>query len=344
MILPKWIKITDKINPQILGLIENTFLGSRGARYRLLNTKKRAAELDHPKFLYIERNNKAIGNITLCNRITLDISENYIRYFAFDKRFRSNKDQQRKRNPEQSILKRFFSSVMDRDVFEINSNYCYYAFVDDHNFKSMNMADQFRFQKIGSFRTTSFSRSKPKSRLAIRELTQSELEEYSKKLESTYNSYNFYHPTNIEKGKVFGYFQEENMIMAATFHPTKWSIQAMPGKNGELKIALLSKMPILKSFFKNKELHFLGIEGIVTEKYELSNAFFESVLFEMNYKCAMIWSDISCIIFKKLEQNLRKGILARFSKQEDANIIVKHNMESSRYLNNPTYISSYDIS
>ena len=96
--------------------------------------------------------------------------------------------------------------------------------------------------------------------------------------------------------------------------------------------------------FKNQKFSFLGIEGIIFTDPKLCNAFFESVLNQMNFKSALIWSDVKCPVFKKIDPFMKKGILARFSRQEDANIIAKNNLKSINYTINPSYISPYDIS
>ncbi len=344
MTLPKWIKSSEHVNDQILHLIESTFLGSRGARYKLLNSGERARKLDRPKCFYLERNEKVLGTITFCNRTHSSVSENYIRYFAFDPSLRAGKNEKFNTKPKNNLIRKQFGELLNQDVFHLNEKYCYYAFVDNQNYKSMQMAETFDFLKIGEFQTISFSRRKPKIRIKIEKLSGPLLNRYHQQLKEVYQNHNFFHPVNISKGDVYGIVENDEILIAATFHKTKWEIMSLPGKKGELKINILSKTPILKSFFRHKEFHFLGVEGILPNHPELVNKFFESVLNQLNLNVIMIWSDTKCPIIKTVEPNIKRGILSRFSKQENANIIVKHNLDPELLEKKPSYISSYDIS
>jgi hypothetical protein len=337
------IKKSSVASSPVVDLISDTFLGSRGAQYKLLNTKDRVQNLDNPLFISLERNQTAYGNITICNRVKKNISENYIRYFAFQTRFQSQKEQ--KTSSKSGNLKKQFASFLNEDVFNKNQSYCYYAFVDQQNYRSIGMGATFGFENIGQFSTTTFSRRKPKKRIKIEEFTGKKKENYFKELEKIYSEYNFYYPVNIEKGRVFGIVEEREIIMACTVHSTNWEVKSLPGKNGKQKIKLLQKTPLLNSFFKNGILRFEGMEGLIVKKPELVNKFLETVLYETNSKTIIWWSDIECPIFLKMKSSLKKGLLARFSKQENALIIAKHNNKNiQNFKKNPTYISAFDVS
>lgn len=339
----KFIKSSTTCTPSVLKLITNTYLGSKGAQYKLLNAEERAKNLDNPLFVFIERSEKALGNITFCNRINSDTSENYIRYFAFQEAYRAKK--QAKTKQKTSYLKQAFQDIYKQDVFGKNEAFTYYAFVDQQNFKSLNMGNAFQFEQIGDFKTSIFSRLNPKSKLEIRKLNNTELLTYHQKLKDNYAEYYFFHPVNISKGTVYGYFENESLSLACTVHPTSWEILSLPGKYGKAKLKLLQKVPVLKKFFLNNKLEFLGIEGFVVDKPELINSFLESILDCSNKKIAMWWADTKCEKNKALETVLKKGILARVSQQENSKIIVKTNTnETSVMKSKPTYISAYDVS
>ena len=339
-----WLKSAKSSTTGIEKLIDRSFLGSRGAKYRLISARERLKSLDHPLFYYLEVRGKVLGNITFCNRLNSGVSENYIRYFAFDPGFQQTKKRSDSNSNKKSKIRTLFNQLLDKDIYEKNDKYCYYAFVDQQNWKSLSMGETFGFQKIGKFSTTSFSRLNPKRRMEIKELTGSELDDYKLQLKHQYQKYNFFHPVNTDKGKVFDYLENGKMILAATFYPTDWEIKSLPGNNGELKMKILGKLPLLSRFFPNRIMSFLGMEGLICQQPHLINKFFESVLNQNDEKIIFIWADSQCEIVSSIKPFLKNGILSRFSKQEEANIIVKHNLNPDIYNQNPSYISAYDIS
>src|SRR5690606_41375466 len=88
MQLPSVFKLSDHPEPGIIELLKATRLGTKGATYRHLDTEKRINELVTPLFLYIQRREKVLGNITFCRRsLPTSVNVFYIRYFAFDRKW-----------------------------------------------------------------------------------------------------------------------------------------------------------------------------------------------------------------------------------------------------------------
>lgn len=343
MILNDLVKKSEVILPEIEKLITSTYLGANGARYQLQNSSQRLGELDHPLFLYMIRNNKVLGNITFCNRQNEFISENYIRYFAFDQKVQSNtKSDQQKKNG--GIRKLLFQNL-DRDIFNRNEKYIYYAHIDHENFKSLQMGSQFGFEEIGEFNTHLFSRFFPKHKLKIRELNQKELNSYINLLEKQYQHHNFCHLVNIPKGKTFGYFENQKLVNACTIHETSWKFKSLPGSRGKFKLKLMQTLPFTSKFFKKKEYRFLGIEGWYIQKPELINDFLESLLAQKKNHIAMWWADTNCPINNSFNEIIKYGFLNKISKNIGSKTLVKTNLKNvESYRNKPSYISSYDLS
>jgi hypothetical protein len=68
MALSSIFKIRKEATPALLELLNNTILGTNGAKYRHLDTTSRILEADNPLFLSLERRDKVIGNVTFCQR------------------------------------------------------------------------------------------------------------------------------------------------------------------------------------------------------------------------------------------------------------------------------------
>lgn len=324
----------------ILDLISETYLGSNGAQYKLLDGPKRAQNLDNPLFVYLKRHSKVLGNITYCNRPNGAVSENYIRYFAFDSKFQSGDKTNKKKGQNQ--LKEFFKNQFNSDVFEKSEKFIYYAFIDDENFRSLDMGNQFGFETIGEFTTQIFSKRKPNKKIEIQCFDHSE---YLEQLQEVYGKHNFFHPVNLSKGKTYISKKNNKIIHAATFYDTNWEIKSFPGKNGVRKAKLVSKIPFIKDFFKNGKLNFLGMEGLVSNDPNTLNDFLESVLAEEKKKSIMYWYDLKCAYSANKMKKLNPGILGRLSKKVSARIVVKSKKEMvQEYKNKPNYFSAFDVS
>ena len=90
---------TDHISPDLIGLFENTVLGTNGAKYKHLDVAQSVSHTDHPLSFSLRRREQLIANITFCKR-PFGL---YLRYFAFDKRFQSKG--KARMNPKSQIKK-----------------------------------------------------------------------------------------------------------------------------------------------------------------------------------------------------------------------------------------------
>ena len=71
----------------VVELLKNTLIGTQGTKYQLLDTEWKIHDLHKPHHIHIVRNNKAIGNVTICER-KVNLADKkvvalYLRYFAF---------------------------------------------------------------------------------------------------------------------------------------------------------------------------------------------------------------------------------------------------------------------
>lgn len=161
MSLSSLFKIRYEASPQLLDLLSKTTLGTNGAKYKHLDTRKRILEADDPLYLSLERKGRLIGNITLCRRGSMW----YIRYFAFDSIFQTG-SKQKSTGRSNSFLKREIGSFFD-EVFEgahsVEKPDSFYAYIDPKNDRSKWMSTNFGFQTVGHLATQTFSRINPKS-------------------------------------------------------------------------------------------------------------------------------------------------------------------------------------
>lgn len=100
----------------VIQLLEQTCIGTKGTLYQLLDTRQKIKRLHSPHFIYLERNEKAIGTVTLCERDVhlngLQTPTVYIRYFAFDQLFQGSSNQSRGRSSFHSYFKASLTRVI----------------------------------------------------------------------------------------------------------------------------------------------------------------------------------------------------------------------------------------
>ena len=159
------LELKEEIDDAITNLLLETRLGTNGAIYQHLNTKERIEMLEDPLFLTLKWKDKALGNITFCKR-----SKNfYLRFFAFDKRFQST-NATIKENKSENIFK---GQINAQIASWFSSSACenMYAYIDPKNQKSMAMAHQFQFKRIGSLNTHIFTRLNPKLSSFVSEIS-----------------------------------------------------------------------------------------------------------------------------------------------------------------------------
>src|SRR5690554_49863 len=155
--------LRENYNDEVLKLLKSVVLGSNGTRYQHQGIEKRIKNVYKPLFLNLERNDKVIGNITLCRRPT----NWYVRYFAFDLGLQAT-SQQPKSKASNSGLKSRINAFFGH-VFESNENSpsCLYAYIDPRNERSLWMSQNFNFYTAAKIATQTFSRVQPKLKKGV---------------------------------------------------------------------------------------------------------------------------------------------------------------------------------
>ena len=121
---------TDHISPDLIGLFENTVLGTNGAKYKHLDVAQSVSHTDYPLSFSLRRREQLIANITFCKR-PFGL---YLRYFAFDKRFQSKG--KARMNPKSQIKKEIENVFKDITArYPGSQAYCY-AYIDAKNIRS----------------------------------------------------------------------------------------------------------------------------------------------------------------------------------------------------------------
>lgn len=338
----------------VVELLKQTLIGTEGSLYQLLDTEQKIHQLDQPHFFYIERHQKAIGTITICERpVTLEnktILALYIRYFAFDPAYQSNATTtNRIRN---SVLDQHWKRILDTGNLSQTEpgkkTTFFWAFIDPQNLRSFNVNERFGFETIGTFQTIAFSRFFLKKNENVSRLEKTRRSEVLEKIKSFYAGYSFFSEVHLfEWDNYFIYTHNGEIVAGIQANPARFRIISLPGIKGKLMVKLLPLMPLMKRIINPKENKFLATEGIfwLPGHEDKIEKLLEGVLAKTGYHSLLIWEDNQSGKVKSLP--LKWGALQRLKKNNTINIVAKfidlHPGVVEHIIKSPKYLSGFDM-
>lgn len=349
------------VAPQsVIDLLKSTVIGTEGSLYQLLDTENKIHQLDQPNFYFIERNNKAIANITICQRsITCKgiINEGlYLRYFAFDPIFQGGTAKRKERNSilDKELNKIFDSGNLNETTNEIKST-IFWAYIDPQNLKSFNMNERFNFETIGAFKTIAFSRFFPKKISGVERIKKTaRLEDRENQAEvlrlinDFYKEYAFVFDAQLFRNDNFFVYKVNGEIVAGVqANPSNFKLVSLPGLFGKLMLKVVPFVPLLRRIINPKRHKFLATEALFWKpghEDKLSD-FLSGVLAETQHHSLLIWEDVNANKISKL--NLKWGALQKLKANNEINIVAKFihldNEKIEAIKSAPKYLSGFDM-
>lgn len=337
----------------VIELLDGTLIGTEGMLYQLLDTRTKIHELVNPNFLYLERNNKAIGNITICERnIQLNGAPQpslYIRYFAFDTIFQGGSDKGKANSSFHEYFKQLFeTSNMDPAKPEKEKS-IYWAFIDPENLRSFNMNERFGFETIGTFNTKSFSRVNPKLVESVERMNETDRSMVLSLIKDYYQDFNFFSDVHLfDHNNYFVYKDKGEIVAGIQANPTRFKIKSMPGFSGKILIKLLPFIPRLRKLIHPSEHKFLATEGIFWKAGHENKIedLLEGVLHQTNHNSLLIWTDHQNKMLDNLK--IKWGTIQKIKKDNEINIVAKMNGfdsdEIEKIKSSKKYLSGFDMS
>jgi hypothetical protein len=327
----------------ILQLLDDITMGTNGAHYRHLDTRKKITELDAPLFYTLERNNKAIGNITVSERN----EDWYLRHFAFSKGLQGSG--QKKPNARgKSRLKRevssFFQSLLNGS-YTSKQGRCIYAYIDPENQKSLWVSESFGFKKVRSIATQSFSRFSPKqTKRLVKDLSWKEVESF---IEREYGNHSFYHPVQTSKGPFYGLRNNNDDLIAITkITRAEWEIKRLPGLFGGTLVKVIPFIPLLNKLIQPKHHSFLVPDAVWVKDNDpkLVQELFEGVLHDTSLNLILWWVDKYESHYDALKGKINWGPVHKIIGVHDAYLMVLGNDQLIEDLKKePHFTSGYDF-
>ncbi len=342
MALSSIFKLRQEATPALLELLNNTTLGTNGAKYRHLDTTERILEADNPLFLSMERTDKVIGNATFCQRDQFW----YIRYFAFHS-FAQAGNKKKKTDKGNSFLKRELNLFFD-EVFEgkysdkpIESMY---AYIDPRNDRSKWMSENFGFKVIGQLATQSYSRVYPKVSTRLEIITDWEL--LKPLVEKEYSEHAYFFTTHAQKGPFYALKDKDGAIIAFTrVTKVNWEIVRLPGKVGGLLTKIIPFIPFLNKLIKPKNHTFLVPEIVVIKDNNptLLNELFSGILAAEKLNLLLWWIDKQDPLYTSIKDKIKWGFFNKLIGVNPVDVVERRNPTSKAISKGPVFVTAFDL-
>lgn len=335
-------KIKEKPSEKTVELLKKTTLGSNGALYQHLNTEERIKSLDSPLYITLERNEKVLGNVTLCRRS----DHCYVRYFAFQSMMQSAGKLRSKSKGNSKVkdeLNRFFNNLIE-EGFQDKKVKSLYAYVDPKNVKSLWLTEEFGFRTIGQVELRTFSRISPKK---TKDIFLSDNWNLVPKfiLERMTNKRHFFQDQFAHGDYYLLKNNEGEIICFSKITRADWKIHRLPGKYGAILTKLITFVPGLNKIIRPKRHSFIVPEGVYVKDNcpKLLSTFFNSILADENRNLIMWWVDPKEKIYSEIKKNVRWGLLNKLVGVNNVNVISKHKEKSNQSAKKLFHVSGVDM-
>lgn len=328
--------LSESTSAQLIGLLDETTLGTNGARYRHLDTREKMASCDRLLHLSMERNGRLLGNISFCRRE----SNWYIRYFAFAQALQGAGTKKSKRDGLlKQELEKFFAAVLKGEAEE--EVHAFYAYVDPKNTRSLWMSENFGFRSAGRISTQTFSRIRPKKQAAVeyaRDWTM-----FQPHSAEAYRDFAFYTEVQACKGPFYLLRSPEGEVLAgARFYTAHWAIERLPGKFGALLTRLIPWIPGVRKILQPLHHSFLVPEAVFAKDHDpkLLEQLFEGMLAAEGRNLLLWWTDERNPLYVYAKDGVRWGLSHRLMGVHHAQVMVRGDLPDE---NRPVYCVGLDF-
>ncbi len=345
------IKRSKLPSESLIELLSKTLIGTEGTRYQLIDTPKKIQKLNNATHIYLERNGRVLGNATFCKR-QIRLNQDYelayyIRYVAFERLFQSGA----KLSNGNSKLHRYFRELCSTSNLNLQSSEfkrsIYYAYIDPQNLRSFNLNRALGFESIGYFKTTVFSRLRPKKQ-EVSLLTKNELNFVSKLSDEFYADHSFYDQKSpLETSNFYVLKLDGEIIAGIRANPVHWKIKELPGFTGHFLVKIGPYIPLLRKLINAKNYRFLATEGLFWKKGHEAfvTDLLEGVLYQTGQNSLLLWTDNHSDLLNQL--HVRWGFIQKIKQDSEVHIVAKLNhytaAEKNDLINSKKYIRGFDV-
>jgi hypothetical protein len=354
--LNQYIKHSRTVPKEVENLLSNITIGTNGAKYCHLHTSSKIHHLYKPHFIYIKRHEKAIANVTVCERpifVKNEIIDSYyVRYFAFSPLLQTKNISIKKTKRHtffDTYLKAIFSSSTLNPKNKTSKASLFWAYIDPINNRSLQMGERFGFETIGYFKTYGFSRFFPKKQHNVQKITTKDKPTVLQLLKTFYKDYSFYSTVHLFKNNDYYILKHKGKIVAGIqIHKVLWRIDAMPGFKGKLTVKTLPYIPLIKRVINPKKFHFLAVDHFfwLDEYKNQVPKLLEGVLALTKHHSMLMWIDDADDFMIDTITSFKLGLLHKIKSDNSIQIVAKFNhfdpVIKQSILDSKKYISGFD--
>lgn len=344
------VGVTKEPNKQVMSLLKDMTVGSKGAQYLHKDIDIRMLQLSNKYIMYMNQGESLMGTYTAALRTTKEdfgnVNAYYIRYFAFLDTVQANKNKRAKPSrPEgvfKGLVKRFLSEspatfgIDHSEVAEEPS--FYYAFFDAENYRSTDISQLLGMQPVGEFDTFSFTRMHPKKNTRVELLDKAHYHHMKERLANYYDDFSIYTDQFLFVNENYSVWKEDGEIVAGV-QPNKchWEMKHMSGFSGFFLLHVLPLLPVVSKYFNPKKFEFLTFDYLYVkpgheDKLEL---LFESLMFQNKVTFSLIWQDLKSKLHPVVS-TMDFGFLSNFSNVPTGKIMMTTNRVSAEQLKDIT--------
>jgi hypothetical protein len=292
-------------------------------------------------FLSLERNEeRVLGNITFCRRG----KDWYVRYFAFDTNFQSNRPSTPSKGSGglKTKIGNLFHAAELGEFGDAPERF--YAYIDPKNERSLFMSKNFGFKSVARIATQTFSRISPVKGGDVRKLELTDELKTMLNEEFGHRPFYFSHHT-FNLSPFYGLFENDVLIGYCKTHRADWVIERLPGKAGGALVKLIPYIPGLRRILKPKSHTFLVIDTVwIKPGYEQkAQMLFESMLFEEQLNLLIWWVDERDTTYNSLRNNVQWGLLHKLNGVNPVDLVVRTKDGVNSFSLDPIYITGVDF-
>ncbi|HLV42560.1 MAG TPA: hypothetical protein VKY37_09790 [Brumimicrobium sp.] len=333
--------LRDNYNDDVLKLLKSVVLGSNGARYQHQRLEQRIQKVYKPLFLNLERNERVLGNVTLCRRPT----NWYVRYFAFDLGMQATANQPRTKATNSGLKKRigdFFDSAFE---LENEQPETFYAYIDPRNERSLWMSQNFDFYTAAQIATQTFSRVKPKRNPDVNAVKVNDfIREKVKKVYGDHPFYFTYHTFNDDP--FYTLTVNDEVVAFAKTHNAEWKISRLPGKNGTMLRNIIPYVPGLRKVIRPNSHVFTVVDSVWSRNNNPTflEQLFEGILFQEKTNTMIWWVDQKEALYRDVKHKINWGLLNKVNGVQEVDLVLRTPKgKAKKEYNQPTYVTGFDF-
>tara|TARA_R110002050_G_scaffold290260_1_gene443755 strand:- start:86514 stop:87650 length:1137 start_codon:yes stop_codon:yes gene_type:complete len=356
------VGVVKKPTNQIIKLLTDMTVGSKGAQYLLKNIQERMSQMGMKYIFYMIHNQHTISTFTANFRTTKEdfgwVNAYYIRFFAFADTVQAAKEKQEEKDKPDGIFKSLVKRFLSKSAASFGISHgedpelpsFYYAFFDAENFRSTDMSKRMGLNPVGEFDTFSFTRLHPKKHSSISKLETVHYHAMKERVAKFYSEFSIYDDHFMYINDSYYVWKENGEVVAGLqANKCNWEIKKMSGMNGFLMLHIIPYLPLVSKYFNPKKFDFITYDFIyVKPGHEKKlEKLMEHMMCENDVTFSLIWQDLKSPlhqIFSKLD----KGFLSRFSHVPTGKIMMTTNRMTKEQLHDitkkPIFTCAMDMS